>query len=200
MRIKSNWFKPQTGKTPAQTASVMAFIVWRVAQNALNQMRQAQFDIEIGAQYFAFMREWLQFLIQVVDRMASERMDAAQRVEFTTALVRRVADVLAENENNLLGPPAPGQDSHQGSFIDLFNELSLHYAEFGHDDDGPDFSFMRYLGHRIEALMPAKDRHWVVDQIVAIEAPEAVKMLQSSMQGVLSTEPRAVRRAGLSGD
>lgn len=200
MRIKSHWFKPQAEKTPQQTASVMAFIVWRVAQNALTQMRQAQFDIDIGPQYFAFMREWLLFLIQVVDRMASDRMDNSQRTEFTTAMVLRVADVLAENENNLLGAPAPGQDSHQGSFIDQFNLLSGHYAEFGHDDDGPDFAFMRYLGHRIEALMPPKDRHWVVDQIVAIEAPEAVKMLRTSMQGVFSTEPRAARRGGTSGD
>jgi hypothetical protein len=200
MRIKSQWFKPESPKTPRQTASVMAFIVWRVAQNALTQMRKAQFDIEIGPQYFAFMREWLQFLIQVVDRMASDRMDASHRAEFTTALVRRVADVLAENENNLLGPLAAGQESYQGSFIDMFNLLSSHYAEFGHDDSGPDFGFMRYLGHRIEALMPPKDRHWVVDQIVAIEAPEAVNMLRTSMAGVFSNEPRPARRGGVSGD
>ncbi len=65
---------------------------------------------------------------------------------------------------------------------------------------GPDFAFMRYLGSRIEALMPAKDRAWVLDQVMAIEAPEAVEMLQRSLDGVLSTEPRKPRRAGLSGD
>ena len=200
MRIKSQWFKTDTPKTPQEAAGAMAFIVWRVAHNALTQMRSARFDIDIGAQYFAFMREWLVFLIQVVDRMAHERMGADERVAFTTALVLRVADHLAENENNLLGVPPPGEESHQGRFIDLFNLLSSHYADFGHSADGPDFAFMRYLGHRIEALMPKKDRYWVVDQVMAIEAPDAVEMLQRSLRGVLSNEPRAPRRGGLSGD
>jgi hypothetical protein len=203
MRIKSTWFKPETPKSAAQTASAMAFIVWRVAQNALAQMRKADFDIDIGPQYFAFLREWLVFLMLVVDRWVHEQMNAEQRADFTVALVRRVAEVLAENEDNLLPAPDAGASDTAGSlgdFIDLYNLLAPHYAEFGHDENGPDFSFMRYLGHRIEALMPAKDRHWVVDQIVAIEAPQAVEMLKRSLQGVLSREPRPARRMAHTGD
>ena len=119
LRLKSQWFKTDAPKSPQETAGAMAFIVWRVAHNALTQMRSARFDIDIGAQYFAFMREWLVFLIQVVDRMAHERMAADERVAFTTALVRRVADHLADNEDRLLGVPPPGEESHQGRFIDL---------------------------------------------------------------------------------
>ena len=200
IRLKSQWFKTDTPKTPQQAAGAMAFIVWRVAHNTLTQMRSAQFDIDIGAQYFAFLREWLVFLIQVADRMAHERMGADERVVFTTALVRRVADHLADNEDRLLGVPPPGEESHQDRFIDLFNMLSSHYADFGHGADGPDFAFMRYLGHRLEALMPEKDQNWVVDQVMAIEAPEAVEMLQRSLHGLLSNAPRAPRRAGVSGD
>jgi hypothetical protein len=200
LRLKSQWFKADAPRSSEETAGAMAFIIWRVAHNALTQMRGARFDIDIGEQYFGFMREWLVFLVQVLDRMAHDSMPAAERVAFTTALVRRVADHLAENEDRLLGAPAPGAQSRQGRFIDLVNLLAPHYAEFGHDADGPDFAFMRYLGHRIEALMPEKDRHWVVDQVVAIEAPEAVQMLARSLQGLLSNEPRAPRRGVLSGD
>lgn len=195
IRIKSQWFQSASAKTPQQTASVMAATVWRVAQNTLKQMRTAQFDIEIGPQYFAFTREVLVFLTQVLDRMAYQRMGAAGRAEFITALVRRVAELLQENEDTLLGLPPAGQPSHFDQFIDLFNELADHYADFGHDGDGPDFAFVRYLGHRIEALMPEKDRRWVIDQIMATEVPEAVEMLQRAMQGALSTEPRAPRKA-----
>ena len=200
LRLKSQWFKTDSPKTPQEAAGAMAFIVWRVAHNALTQMRGARFDIDIGPQYFAFLREWLVFLIQVVDRMAHERMVGEERAAFTTALVLRVADHLADNENRLLGVPPPGEETHQGRFIDLVNLLAAHYAEFGHGPDGPDFAFTRYLGHRIEALMPEKDRYWVVDQVMAIEAPDAVEMLQRSLQGVLSTEPRVPRRSVLSGD
>lgn len=200
LRIKSHWFKAETPKSPQQTASALAFIVWRVAQNMLKQMRSAQFDIDVGPQYFAFMREVLVFLIQAVDRMAFDVMPEGLRAEFTPALVRRVAEILEDSENDLLGLPPPGQESHRAQFIDLFNALSDDYATFGHGPDGPDFGFVRYLGSRITALMAAKDRHWALEQIMAIEAPEAVTMLQGAMQGVLSTEPRPARRHGLSGD
>ncbi len=200
LRIKSQWFKAETAKSPQQTASALAFIVWRVAQNMLKQMRTAQFDIDIGPQYFAFMREVLVFLIQVVDRMAFDRMPVAERTEFTTALVRRVAEILEDSEDDLLGLPAAGVESHRAQFIELFNALSDDYATFGHGPEGPDFAFMRYLGSRVTALMVQKDQAWALDQIMAIEAPEAVTMLRGAMQGVLSTEPRPVRRHGLSGD
>ena len=102
----------------------------------------------------------------------------------------------------MLGLPPVGAPSHFDEFIDLFNELADHYSNFGYTSDGPDFAFVRYLGHRIEALMPAKDQRWVVDQIMATEVPEAVETLTRAMQGVLSTEPRASRtaRASTSGD
>ena len=200
LRIKSQWFKAETPKPPQQTASALAFIVWRVAQNMLKQMRAAQFDIDIGAPYFAFMREVLVFLIQVVDRIAFDRMPEGTRAEFTPALVRRVAEILEDSEDDLLGPPPAGLDSHRAQFIDLFNRLSGDYATFGHGPDGPDFAFVRYLGSRITALMAAKDRHWAMDQIMAVEAPEAVALLLGAMRGVLSTEPRPARRHGMSGD
>jgi len=202
IRIKSQWFNDGSAKTPQQTASAMAFITWRVAQNMLKQMRSASFDIEIGPQYFAFTHEVLVFLIQVLDRMADERMDADLRGEFMTALVQRVAEVLQENEDGLMGAPPAGQASHFDQFIDLFNELADHYADFGYDEHGPDFAFVRYLGHRIERLMPQKDQRWVVDQIMASEVPDALEMIKRGMQGVLSTEPRPARaaRGGASGD
>src|SRR5665647_790588 len=181
IRIKSQWFRSGAPKTPQQTAGAMAFISWRVAQNMLKQMRSAHFDIDIGPQYFAFTREVLVFFTQVLDRMAYDRMGAEGRVEFTTALVKRVAEVLQENEDGLLGAPPAGAPSHYEQFIELFNELADHYADFGFGVEGPDFAFVRYLGHRIEALMPQKDQRWVVDQIMAAEVPVALEMLQRAM-------------------
>ena len=110
----------------------MAFIVWRVAHNMLKRMRGAEFDVDVGAPYFAFMREVLVFLIAVVDRIAYARMDRTARCAFTTALVRHCADTLADNETDLLGPQPDGA-SYGDSFIDLVNEVTQHYAEFGAD-------------------------------------------------------------------
>lgn len=207
MRIKSQWFKSDGPKSAEQQASAMAFIVWRTSLNMLKRMRGANFDVDAGAPYFAFMREVLVFLIAVVDRIGYLRLSEAERVAFTTALVRHCADTLADNENELLGPREDGQSS-QDSFIDLVNEVVNHYAEFGADamvvePDAtftPSFGFMRYLGSRLAPTLPAKDQRWVLDQVMASEAPEAVEVVQSAMRNLLSTEPRKPRRSRMSGE
>lgn len=208
MRIKSHWFKPGAGKSPAEQASAMAFIVFRVAQSMLKRMRGAQFDIDAGSAYFAFLREVLVFLIALTDRLAHARLDAAARAEFTQALVQHLARTLADNEQDLLGPPAAGAPAHADSFIDLVNTLALHYAEFGADPatpaatEGfePDFAFVRYLGVRLEPTLPEKDRRWVLDQVMASEAPEAIAIVQRSMRDLFDPAPRRVRRSAVSGE
>lgn len=200
MRLKTHWFKPEQPKSAEQTASAIAFIVWRVSRHMLDRMRKAGFDIDIGPPYFAFMREVLVFLIQCADRIAYARQAGDQRAAFTTALVLRTADFLEENEGDLLGPVEPGTPGHRERFIDLFNELSGHYAEFDYGDEGPDFGFRRYLGTRIEPLLPEKDRRWVLDQVMDIEVPEAVAMVERGMAGVFSTEKRTRRASALGAD
>jgi len=210
MRIKNQWFKSDAPKTPAEQASAMAFIVWRVAHQMLKRMRGADFDIDAGPPYFAFMREVLVFLIAVTDRIAFERLTADARQAFTVALVGHVARTLQENEDGLLGEPPPGAPSHADTFIDLVNEVVAHYAEFGADPAPPadaqgcfhpDFAFVRYLGTRLEPTLPEKDRRWVLDQVMAVETPEALGIVQRSMRGLLDPpSPRRPRRVALSGD
>ena len=183
MRIKSRWHRSDKPKSMTQIASVMAFIIWRVAQNALKRMRTEQYDIDAGPQYFAFLGEVLIFLIQIADRIAYQRLDAAQRGEFTTALAIRVAEILDDNQGELLGSPQTG--SYKGPFIALLNELASDYAEFKYTDAGPDFAFLRYLGNRVMETMAQKDRPWVTAQIMEIEAPEAVATVQKGMRDLL---------------
>jgi hypothetical protein len=208
MRIKSHWFKPGAEKSAAEQASAMAFIVFRVAQNMLKRMRGADFDIDAGPPYFAFLREVLVFLGAVTDRIAHARLDDAGRQEFTVALVRHLARTLQENEDRLLGPPPAGAPSHADTFIDLVNQLGQHYAEFGADPEArdpeagfePDFAFVRYLGSRLEPTLPEKDRRWVIEQVMAAEAPEAVAIVQRSMRDLWDPTPRRARRATMSGE
>jgi hypothetical protein len=173
-----------------QMASAMAFTVWRLAEHSLKHMRTAQFDIDAGPQYFAFLSEFLVFLILVADRIAYRNLEAGPRQEFTTAMAIRLAEILEENQDNLLGQPA-GM-SYKNQFIELFNALSSDYAEFDYTDEGPGFAFTRYLGSRLTAIMVEKDQAWVVSQVMEIEAPEAVKAVQKAMQGLFNPEPHRV--------
>ena len=208
IRIKNRWFRDSAGKSAAEQASAMAFIVWRLARRMLERMRGADFAIDAGRPYFDFMREVLVFLIALADRIAHGRLAPEARAEFTVALVRHVARTLADNEDELLGAAPAGAPSHGDAFVDLVNEIVQHYAEFGADPQPPpgsdvfhpDFAFVRYLGTRLAPTVPEDERRWVLDQVMAVEAPEAVAQVQRSMRELFDPSPRRARRAAQTGE
>lgn len=198
MRIKSHWFKPGREKTPQDIAGTLSFVIWRIADNALKNTRNARFEIAIGAQYFAFLTEFMVFLIQVADRIAYRLLSAEDRVTFTGTLANRVAETLAENQSRLMGDTLA---AHKQRFIDHLNQRSGEYADFDYNDDGPEFAFTRYLAFCMREVMDEKDVEWVIDQMMSIEAPNAVDMVEKTMRDVLEIEPRQKRqRASVSGD
>ena len=198
MRIKSHWFKPGREKTPQDIAGTLSFVIWRIADNALKNTRNAKFEIAIGAQYFAFLTEFLIFLIQVADRIAYRLLTAENRVTFTGTLANRVAETLAENQSRLMGDTLA---AHKQRFIDHLNQRSGEYADFDYGADGPEFAFTRYLAFCMREVMDEKDVEWVIDQMMSIEAPNAVDMVEKTMRDVLEIEPRQKRqRASVSGD
>ncbi|WP_035384704.1 hypothetical protein [Ferriphaselus sp. R-1] len=198
MRIKSHWFRDGRERTPQEIADALAFVAWRIADNALRNTRKADFEIAVGPQYFAFLNEFLQFLIMVADRIAYRRFSAEERMSFTGTLANRLGETYAENESRLLGgTPAASKQR----FIEHVNLRAGEYADFGYDEHGPDYTFMRYLAFCMSPIMDAKDSHWIIDQIISIEAPEAVKMVDKTLRDLLEAEPRpARRRNGTSGD
>lgn len=205
-RLKTHWFRHGGSRGAGQQASAAAFIVWRVARHTLDRTRHAGFMVEIGEPYFRFLREVLAFLVAVADRIAHARLEPTRRTEFTTALVHHLARILQDSEDDLTGPAPPGQPGNGERFIDLVNELSVHYSEFGADPTAvaagfhPDFAFLRYLGTRLEPAMPPQDRRWIVDQVIDVQAPEAVAMLRQSLADLFDPPARARRAASVSGD
>jgi hypothetical protein len=198
MRIKSNWFKSGQKRTPQEIAGALAFVIWRIGDNALKNTRNAKFEIAIGTQYFSFLGEFLIFLIQVADRIAYRQLSAEDRMAFTSALANRVAETLAENQSRLIGNSI---EKHKQYFIDMLNQRAGEYADFKYDNNGPDFAFTRYLGYCMREVMDEKDAAWVIDQMMGIEAPEAVTMVEKTMRDLFETEPRQPRsRKTVSGD
>ncbi len=191
MRIKSNWFKPRRQHTPSELAGALFFVIYRIADNTLKNTRKAKFEIAIGKQYFSFLTEFLLFQIQVADRIAYRKLSADDRLIFTTALANRVAETHAENESRLLESEL-SECKHR--FIDQLNLRAGEYAEFGYGDNGPDFSFTRYLGYCIDQVMDEKDNGWIIDQMMSIEAPEAVEMIEKTFRNLLESEPRQTRK------
>jgi hypothetical protein len=194
MRIKSHWFRPGAVKSAAEVASAAAFIAFRVAQNALKNMRKAGYELPPGPQYFAFLAELLAFLTLGADRIAYARGDEAWRVEFTNTMANKVGEFLAGNEADLLGADTP--DGYKRRFIALVNDRAADYAAFGWGGEGPDYGFLRCLGHLVADTMQAHDRTWAVSQVIEVEAPEAVETLMRAMAGLLDPSPPRRARAG----
>lgn len=185
MRVKSNWFRDGQAKTPQENASAIAFIAWRIADNALKNMRRADFEIAVGPQYFAFLSEFLIFLVMVADRVVYQRMDEGSRTVFTSTVANRVGETLADNWSRLLGGT---EAEHKATFIDRLNRRAGEYAEYEYGEAGPSFSFLRHFGYAMQEVVDERDKTWVIDQVMASEAPEAVEMLQKAVRGLFDDE------------
>jgi len=197
MRVKSHWFRAGREKSPQELAGAAAFTIWRIGENALKDMRKAGFDLAVGEQYFAFLSEFLIFLVQLADRIAYRHLGGEERVAFTTALANRVGENLAENQARLMGGELT---AHKADFIARLNLRATEYANFEYEKDGVNFSFIRSLGLFMQDVVGEGDRQWVTDQIMASEAPEAISTLERAMNGLLELEPRPRARGDAGGD
>jgi hypothetical protein len=198
MRIKSSWFKEGREHSPQEVSDALAFVVSRIANNALQNTRKAKFEIEVGPQYFDFLAEFLLFLIISADRIAYLKLPEEDRLVFTSNLANRVAETYAENRSRLL---AENMNYCKQSFIDLLNQRAGEYADFGYEENGPAYSFYRYLAYCIGQIMNEADSGWIIDQMISFEAPEAVQMVEKTLRGLYEAEPKQTRRrASASGD
>jgi hypothetical protein len=194
MRIKSQWFRSERPKAVSEIAGAVAFIVWRVAQQVLRNMRQADFEIEIGPKYFDFLSEWLIFLVHSADRLAYGRLGAS-RAEFTTTLGNRVGEILSENRSELLGDA--GSEQIKDWFIDLLNLRLSDYSDF----ERIDYGCMRYLAGQLTHVVGPGDTLWVHAQVMEIEAPQAIELIGRGFKGLMGDAPRRIDRgAGMGGE
>ncbi len=201
IRIRSHFHQGAGERSMPELAGVIAMLGWKLSQDAIRRMRAAQFDIDIGTQYFDFVCEYLAFMLHAADRLAYRALDADKRVAFTTALALKLAEVVEDNRDMLIAEPEPGRCRRH--FITLANERGADYADFAYDEkEGPDFGFRRFFGSRLLEIVPEKDHSWVIDQIMEIEAPEAVKALESTLAGLFAPpgEERRPRRERNVGD
>ena len=201
IRIRSRFHAGGKARSAATLASVVAMLAWKLAIDSIKRMRAAQFDIDLGRSYFDFVCEQLAFLAHLADRIAYRELDAEKRAAFTRALALRLAEVVEDNAEMLLMPPAQGLC--QQHFLKTFNASGDDYADFQYAADGPDFGFRRCFADRLRAAVPGKDHLWITDQVMEIEVPEAVTALEKTLAGLFAPDdaaPPRRRREALTGD
>jgi hypothetical protein len=196
VRMKTRWHRSRRSrrnmegssqpKTLEDLAGVVAFNIWKIAQETFRHMDKEGFTFE-DEQVIGVLREMAAFLIQVADRMVYGKLEEGEREQFVNAVARQVVETLQANQEDLFGP-----GDYRTPFIDLLNDRLARYAEFSYDEkDGPGYAFKRYLGERCAAAMAGTDNKWVIEHVMEIEAPEAVKNIRRLVRDVMGLRARS---------
>lgn len=186
IRVRSQWHNRADGaKSPQQVATVIASLIWRVAEEKVAHMEQEKFQIRSKEQGFAMIAEYLAFLLQYTDRFVYGRVGEAYRATLIGAIAKRLAEILEDNQITHMGPSA---DSYQSRFISLLNDRLADYASFDYENGEPDYPCRRFLGSKVLDLMPERDKSWTIDQVLEIEVPNAMTLVRKGLTGLFSEE------------
>lgn len=186
IRVRSQWHNRADGaKSPQQVATVIASLIWRVAEEKVTHMQQEKFQINSKEQGFSMIAEYLAFLLQYTDRFVYGRVDDEYRAALIGAIAKRLAEILEDNQNTYIGPST---DSYQSRFINLLNDRLADYATFDYENGEPSYPCRRFLGSKMLELMPERDKSWTIDQVVEIEVPNAMMLLRKGLTGLFSEE------------
>lgn len=197
LRLKTVFFKNAGGRSTAETASVLASTIWRISDEVVANLSKWDCDIVTPERGMRILGEMAAFLLHMSDRMAHGRMAEAERARFIQVAGRRLGEIAQENVRAMVGDD--GFD-YKGNFIDLLNRRGADYATFECAPDRPSFPILRYLGLAVRELMLESDQHWVADQIMDIQAPEALGMLKKTVDGLLAPQSARPARRTVSGD
>ena len=186
IRIKDKWHRSHrnrpTSKSLQDSAGALAFIGWRVALDKAQHLNREGFRYDSDIERVGVISEFVAFEIHVADRLCYEFLDDDERTVFIDALGQRFAEHMQENLSDLSGPR-----NYRDAFVALLNERLSDYASLTFEDGEPGFDFLRYLGAKVLGVLGEdQTNRWVLDQIVAIEAPELAEKIHTSVLNLLS--------------
>lgn len=186
IRIKDKWHQSRrnrpTEKSLRDSAGALAFIGWRVALDKAQNLNREGFRYDSDLERVGVINEFVAFELQIADRLAYQVLDDEEREMFIDALGQRFADHVQDNLCDLDGPR-----NYRDAFIAMLNDRLEDYATLSFSDGEPGFDFLRYLGSKVlEVLGEDQTNRWVLDQIVALEAPEIAEKIRKSVFNLLA--------------
>jgi hypothetical protein len=193
VRIKSKWHRSkrsernikgsQQPKTLSDLSGVIAFNMWKLAQNLFKHMEGEGFRFATDQQVIDVLTDLLAYGVHSVDRLIYGKVDEAQRGPFVTALARDLAKTMEGNQIDLLGA-----GDYFDAFINKLNQRFAVYAECSFENQEPGYEYNRYLARNISDTMSQTDDKWVIEQVIDIEIPEYYPRLKRLVEDVLGTK------------
>lgn len=191
LRMKTRWHRSRRSrrniegsrqpKSLEDLAGVMGFNLWKVAKEVFTHMENEGFKFGDDQQVVDILSELIAFLVQVIDRMLYQQVDEEDREKFIIALAKHLAKTMESNQFDI-----HGEGDYITPFITIMNARFTEYAECGYNEDGPGYEFKRCLASHISDVMRATDNKWVVEHVMEIEVPKAVKSIQRLVREILA--------------
>ena len=179
VRIKAHWHNDEVERSLEEIAGALAFIAWRLATDKAISLHGADFVYERDEQRVAVIVEYLIFELQLVDRIARDRLGLSDddRKALVITLAKRLAAHVQDNSTDLFGP-----DDYVRPFVAKLNERGAEYAEFGFTEEGPTYPFLRHLGYEIQQIMgSAGENRWVIDQVMDKDGYEVYRQISRAI-------------------
>lgn len=186
--VKTRWRK-KGARTLPEIAGILGANVWKIALEVFKHMEKEGFRFGSDRMVTAVLTEFIAFLIQLADRSVYGRMPEAERAALVSETVRHLAATMENNQQDLLGP-----GEYRKPFIDLLNARFGEYAAFDYPGASPDYPCLSFFAARVSDAMvsdPAArgDNKWVVEQMMDIEAPEMVLLVNKLIEKALGMAP-----------
>lgn len=182
---KPRW-RRKGARTLDERASVLGAGAWKIALEVFRHMEKEGFRFPSDRQVTAVLGEFIAFLVQLADRAAYGKLAEAERAALVGATVKHLAATMENNQLDLFGP---GQ--YRQPFIDLLNSRFGEYALFDYTGSEPGYPCLRFFAGKVaEAMAAAGADKWVVEQMIDIEAPEMVRLMNGLASEVIAAAPR----------
>jgi hypothetical protein len=184
LRIKSHWHDDGAERSLDEIAGALAFISWHIAKDKAINLHGEDFIYETDEQRLAVITEYLIFQLQIVDRIAHDRLglNDQDRTQLVMTLAKHLAGHLYDNSSDILGP-----GDYVNPFIAKLNQRGTEYAEFAYNTDGPSYPFMRHLGYEIQQIMgETQANRWVIDQVMDKDGVEVNREISRAMDNLFT--------------
>jgi hypothetical protein len=182
IRMRTKWHT-RGPKSIEDRAGVVGFNIWKISNEAWKHMEKEGFSVGDDRQVAALITELVAFLMQISDRLVYGQLPEDERGRFMNALGQHLAKTVQSNMLDMFGP-----GDYTGAFIATLNQRLADYTEFDFEDYKPSYAMLRYLGDKMAAAMTGTDSKWVVEQVIDIEAPEAVGRIRKLVHEVLGVK------------
>jgi len=182
LRIKSRWHDDQAERNLDEISGALAYILWRLAKDKAINLHGQDFVYQSDQQRMDVILEYLMFQIQLVDRLAQQRigLDDDHRRQLVANTAKSVARHVQDNSVDLFGA-----GEYIKPFIDRLNQRGAEYAEYAYQEDGPSYPFLRHLGFEVQQVMGSGgENRWVIDQVMDQDGPDIDRQLRRAVDNL----------------